>query len=390
MEKFRGVDYYAIESLLSEEERMVRDAVRDWVEAEFLPLITEHHRAGTFPVALIPKLGELGVFGATLKGYGCAGLSNVAYGLIMQELERGDSGLRSAASVQSGLVMYPIYTYGSEAQKDTWLPAMARGEKVGCFGLTEPDHGSDPGGMRTRAKRVGDSYVLNGTKLWITNGSIADVAVVWAKEDDGEIYGYLVERGTPGFGTLDIHGKFSMRASITSELSFQDCRIPLANKLPNVKGLRGPLGCLNQARYGIAWGAVGAAMGCYDWALQYAQQRIQFGKPIGTFQLVQQKLVHMITEITKAQLLCLQLGRLKDAGQARPQQVSMAKMNNVQIALDTARLARDILGAAGIVDEHPVIRHMMNLETVNTYEGTHDIHTLIIGRDITGLDAFGM
>src|SRR6266705_3411388 len=299
MEKFRGVDYYGIESLLSEEERMIRDAVRDWLEAEFVPVVAEHHRAGTFPLALIPRLGELGVFGATLKGCGCAGLNNVTY------------------------------------------------------------------------------------------GSIADVAVVWAKEDDGEIYGYLVERGTPGFSTLDIHGKFSMRASITSELSFQDCRIPLANKFPNVKGLRGPLGCLNQARYGIAWGAVGAAMACYDWTLQYAQQRIQFGKPIASFQLVQQKLVWMITEITKAQLLVLQLGRLKDQGTLRAQQVSMAKMNNVQIALDTARLARDILGAAGIVDEHPIIRHMMNLETVNTYEGTHDIHTLIVGRDITGLDAFG-
>jgi glutaryl-CoA dehydrogenase len=373
MEKFRGVDYYGIENLLSEEERMIRDAVRDWVEAEFLPIVGEHHRAGTFPVSLIPQLGELGVFGATLKGYGCADLNNVAYGLIMEELERGDSGLRSAASVQSGLVMYPIYTYGSDAQKEKWLPAMARGEKVGCFGLTEPDHGSDPGAMKTRARRQGDAYVLNGTKLWITNGSIADVAVVWAKEDDGEIY-----------------GKFSMRASITSELSFQDCRIPLESKFPKVKGLRGPLGCLNQARYGIAWGAVGAAMACYDWALQYAQQRIQFSKPIASFQLVQQKLVWMITEITKAQLLCLQLGRLKDAGQLRPQQVSMAKMNNVQMALDGARLARDILGAAGIVDEHPIIRHMMNLETVNTYEGTHDIHTLIIGRDITGLDAFGV
>jgi glutaryl-CoA dehydrogenase len=256
MEKFRGVDYYGIEGLLSEEERMIRDAVRDWVEAEFLPLVTEHHRAGTFPVSLIPKLGELGVFGATLKGYGCAGLNNVAYGLIMQELERGDSGLRSAASVQSGLVMHPIYTYGSDAQKEKWLPEMARGAKIGCFGLTEPDYGSDPGGMKTRARRQGDAYVLNGTKLWITNGSIADVAVVWAKEDDGEIYGYLVERGTPGFSTIDIHGKFSMRASITSELSFQDCRIPLENKFPKVKGLRGPLGCLNQARYGIAWGAV--------------------------------------------------------------------------------------------------------------------------------------
>src|SRR5881296_3007104 len=389
MEKFRGVDYYGIEDLLSEEERMVRDAVRDWVETEFLPVVTEHHRAGTFPVELIPKLGELGVFGATLKGYGCAGLNHVAYGLIMQELERGDSGLRSVASVQSGLVMFPIFAYGSEAQKEQWLPRLATGARVGCFGLTEPDHGSDPGAMKTRARRQDGAYVLNGTKLWITNGSIADVAVVWAKEDDDEIGGFLVERGTPCFSTLDIHGKFSMRASITSELSFQDCRIPLANKLPNVKGLRGPLGCLSQARYGIAWGAVGGAMACYDWALRYAQQRVQFGKPIASFQLVQQKLVWMITEITKAQLLALQLGRLKDQGKARAQQISMAKMNNAQIALDTARMARDIMGAAGIVDEHPVIRHMLNLETVNTYEGTHDIHTLIIGRDITGLDAFG-
>jgi glutaryl-CoA dehydrogenase len=391
MEKFRGVDYYAIEALLGEDERMVRDAVRDWVEAEYLPIVTAHHRAGTFPVHLIPKLGELGVFGATLTGYGCAGLNNVAYGLIMQELERGDSGLRSCASVQSSLVMHPIYTYGSDAQKDRWLPALATGEKIGCFGLTEPDHGSDPGGMKTRAVRQGDVWVLNGTKLWITNGSIADVAVVWAKDaEDQEIYGYLVERGTAGFSTLDIPGKFSMRASITSELSFQDCRIPLDHRLPRVKGLKGPLSCLSQARYGIAWGAVGASMACYDWALQYAQQRIQFAKPIAAFQLVQQKLVWMLTEITKAQLLCLQLGRLKDAGRARPQQISMAKMNNARIALETARLARDIMGAAGIVDEHPVIRHLLNLETVSTYEGTHDIHTLIIGRDITGLDAFGL
>src|SRR5213594_1478372 len=390
MEKFRGVDYYGIDGLLSEDERMIRDTVRDWVESEFLPLVTDAHRQGTFPTHLIPKLGEMGVFGATLKGYGCAGLNNVAYGLIMQELERGDSGLRSVASVQSGLVMYPIDAYGSEAQKEKWLPRLATGARVGCFGLTEPDHGSDPGAMKTRARRQDSAYVLNGTKLWITNGSVADVAVVWAKEDDDEIGGYLVERGTPGFSTLDIHGKFSMRATITSELSFQDCRIPLENKLPNVKGLRGPLSCLSQARYGIAWGAVGAAMACYDWALQYAQQRIQFGKPIASFQLVQQKLVWMITEITKAQLLVLQLGRLKDQGKVRAQHISMAKMNNVQMALDTARLARDILGAAGIVDEHPIIRHMLNLETVNTYEGTHDIHTLIVGRDITGLDAFGI
>jgi glutaryl-CoA dehydrogenase len=390
MEKFRGVDYYGIDELLTEEQRMMRDAVRDWVEAKFLPLVSQHHRAGTFPMELARDLGEMGVFGATLKGYGCAGLDNVAYGLIMQELERGDSGLRSFASVQSGLVMYPIYSYGSDAQKDRWLPRLQSGEALGCFGLTEPDHGSDPGSMKTRAVKKGGEYVLNGTKLWITNGSVADVAVVWAKGDDGEIGGYLVEKGTAGYSTIDIHGKFSMRASITSELAFADCRIPLENKLPGVKGLKGPLSCLSQARYGIAWGAIGAAMGCYDWALQYSQQRIQFNKPIGSFQLVQQKLVWMITEITKAQLLCWRLGQLKDAGRARPQQISMAKMNNVQMALDGARMARDILGAAGIVDEHPIIRHMMNLETVNTYEGTHDIHTLIVGRDITGLDAFGI
>jgi glutaryl-CoA dehydrogenase len=358
------------------------------VDAEFLPVVTEHHRAGTFPMALVPQLGALGLFGATLKGYGCAGLSNVAYGLIMQELERGDSGLRSFASVQSGLVMYPIYRFGSEAQKDRWLPALQQGTAIGCFGLTEPDHGSDPGGMATRAVRQGDRYVLNGTKLWITNGSVADVAVVWAKDEAGEVGGYLVEKGTPGFGALDIHGKFSMRASITSELSFQDCRIPLDNRLPGAKGLRAPLACLSQARYGIAWGAVGAAQACYDWALQYAKTRVQFGKPIAGFQLVQRKLVWMVTEITKAQLLCLQLGRLKDGPGVRPQQISMAKMNNVQMALETARMARDILGAAGIVDEHPIIRHLLNLETVNTYEGTQDIHTLIIGRDVTGLDAF--
>jgi len=343
MEKFRGVDYFGIEEHLSDEQRMIRDSVRDWVELRFLPIVTEHHRNATFPVEIAAELGEMGVFGATLKGYGCLGLDHVAYGLIMQELERGDSGLRSFASVQSGLVMYPIYSYGSDAQKDRWLPPLQSGEAIGCFGLTEPDHGSD-----------------------------------------------LVEKGTPGYSTLDIPGKFSMRASITSELAFQDCRIPLENKLPGVKGIKGPLSCLSQARYGIAWGAIGAAMGCYDWALQYAQQRIQFGKPIGSFQLVQQKLVWMINEITKAQLLCLQLGRLKDAGRVRPQQISLAKMNNVQMALDTARLARDILGAAGIVDEHPIMRHMMNLETVNTYEGTHDIHVLIVGRDVTGLDAFGI
>ncbi len=389
MEKFRGVDYYGIEELLTEEERLVRDTVRDWVEAEFLPLIQRHHREGTVPTHLIPELGAMGVFGATLKGYGCAGLGHVAYGLIMQELERGDSGLRSCASVQSALVMYPIYTSGSEAQKEKWLPRLQSGAAVGCFGLTEPDHGSDPGAMKTRARRKGDVYVLNGTKLWITNGSIADVAVVWAKDEENEIGGYLVEKGTPGFSALDIPGKFSMRASVTSELSFQDCAIPLENKLPGAKGLRAPLSCLSEARYGIAWGAIGAAMACYDWVLQYARSRIQFGKPIAAFQLVQRKLVWMLTEITKAQLLALQLGRLKEQGKARAQQISMAKMNNVWIALETARMARDIMGAAGIVDEHPVIRHMLNLETVLTYEGTHDIHTLVIGRDITGLSAFG-
>ena len=390
MEKFRGVDYYGIDELLTEEQRMMRDAVRDWVEAKFVPIVSQHHRDGTFPTELAKDLGEMGVFGATLKGYGCAGLDNVAYGLIMQELERGDSGLRSFASVQSGLVMYPIYSYGSDAQKERWLPRLQSGDALGCFGLTEPDHGSDPGSMKTRAVKKGQEYVLNGTKLWITNGSVADVAVVWAKGEDGEIGGYLVEKGTPGYSTLDIHVKFSMRASITSELAFADCKIPLENKLPGVKGLKGPLSCLSQARYGIAWGAIGAAMGCYDWSLQYAQQRVQFNKPIGSFQLVQQKLVWMITEITKAQLLCLRLGQLKDMGKARPQQISMAKMNNVQIALDAARLARDILGAAGIVDEHPIIRHMMYLETVSTYEGTHDIHTLVLGQEVTGLDAFGI
>ena len=389
--KFQGVDFYNVDGLLSEEERAVRDTVRAWVDDNVLPVIAEHYLEGRFPKHLVPQMAELGLFGANLpEEYGCAGLNHVAYGLIMQELERGDSGLRSAASVQSALVMYPIHAYGSDAQKERWLPALAAGTAVGCFGLTEPDHGSDPGGMKTRAARRGDSWILNGTKLWITNGSIADVALVWAKDaEDHEIYGYLVERGAPGFSTLDIHGKFSMRASITSELSLQDCRIPVENRLPGVKGLKGPLSCLSQARYGIAWGAVGAAMACYDWALQYAQQRVQFGRPIASFQLVQQKLVWIVTEITKAQLLCLRLGRLKDEGRARAQQISMAKMNNVQIALDTARMARDILGAAGIVDEHPVIRHLMNLETVNTYEGTHDIHTLIIGRDITGCDAFG-
>jgi len=387
MGTFTGVDYYGIEELLSPEERLIRDTVRDFVEAEVLPVIDQHNRAGTFPVHLIPRLGELGVLGANLQGYGCAGINNVAYGLAMQELERGDSAIRSFASVQGPLAMYALHAFGSEAQKRHWLPALAAGRKVACFGLTEPDHGSDPAGMETKAVRAGEGYVLNGTKLWITNGSTADVAVIWARVGD-TVGGFLVERGTPGFATRDIHGKLSMRASVTSELTFQDCPIPAENRLPGADGLKAPLSCLNQARYGIAWGAVGAATACYEAALRYAKARRQFGKAIAGFQLVQQKLVTMLTEITKAQLLCLHLGRLKDAGKLRHTQVSLAKRNNVEQALRIARLARDIHGANGIVDEYPVMRHLCNLETLSTYEGTHDIHTLILGRDITGIAAF--
>jgi len=387
MGKFRGVDFYEIEELLTEQERMVRDTACAFVDEEVLPVIRMHHRAGTFPTGLIPKMGALGFFGANLKGYGCAGINNVAYGLLMQELERGDSAIRSCASVQGALVMYPIHTFGSEAQKERWLPKLAAGEAIGCFGLTEPDHGSDPGGMTSKAVKVRDGFLLNGAKMWITNGTLADVAVVWAKLD-GEVCGFLVEKGTSGFRAPEIEGKFSLRASVTSELIFEDCLIPETNLLPQAQGLKATLMCLIQARYGIAWGAVGAAMACYDTALTYAKSRIQFGKPIASFQLVQDKLVTMLTEITKAQLLCLRLGRLKDAGRLRAAQVSLAKRNNVASALDIARLARDLLGAAGIVDEYPVIRHLLNLETVKTYEGTHDIHTLILGRDITGLSAF--
>ncbi len=386
MSGFQGVDYYEVEGLLSEEERMMRDVARAFTDQQVLPIVTQHFRQGTFPSGLIRKMGDLGFLGANLQGYGCAGVNNVAYGLIMQELERGDSGVRSFASVQGSLVMYPIHAFGAESQKARWLPRLASGEAVGCFGLTEPDFGSDPGNMATKAVSVGAEYVLNGTKLWITNGSIADLAVVWAKLD-GVVRGFLVERGAPGFTARDIHGKHSMRASVTSELSFQDCRIPAENLLPKSDGLRAPLSCLNQARYGIAWGAVGAAVACYQAALDYSRQRVQFNKPIASFQLVQQKLVHMLTEITKAQLLCLQLGRLKDAGRLRHTQVSLAKRNNVAAALEIARQARDIHGANGIVDEYPVIRHMLNLESVFTYEGTHDIHTLILGRDITGISA---
>ncbi|MBI3247987.1 MAG: acyl-CoA dehydrogenase family protein [Deltaproteobacteria bacterium] len=386
------VDYFQIEELLTEEERLVRDTARRFVDEEFLPRVKECFREGTFPQELIPRLGELGFLGLTLPTqYGCAGLNSVCYGLVSQELERGDSGLRSFASVQSSLVMYPIYTFGSEMQKNFWLPRLARAEAIGCFGLTEPDFGSNPGGMITRAKRAEGGFVLNGTKRWITNGSISDVAVVWAKlEENGKdvIRGFLVEKERPGFTRLDIEGKFSMRASITSELIFEDCWIPEENLLPNSGGIKSPLMCLTQARYGISWGATGAAIACYESALDYAKSRIMFSRPIAGYQLVQAKLVGMITEITKAQLLSLRLGRLKDAGTMRPEHVSMAKMNNVSTALQTARVARDILGGNGIIDEYPIIRHMLNLETVNTYEGTEDIHRLTIGRDITGLNAF--
>jgi len=379
-------DYYGVAELLSEEERMTAASVRTFVEREALPLIEGCHAREEFPRQLIPRMAEMGMFGAHLKGYGCAGLSAVAYGLICQELEAGDSGLRSMASVQGSLAMYAIHRWGSEEQKRRWLPEMAAGRAIGCFGLTEPDHGSDPGGMITRARRDGAHWILSGTKRWITNGSISDVAVVWAKDGDA-IRGFLVERGMPGYSTSDIKGKFSLRASITSELVLEDVRVPEANRFPEVEGLTGPFSCLNQARYGIVWGALGAARTCYLTALRYAQERTQFDRPLAGFQLVQQKLVHMCSEITKGQLLAWRLGRLKDAGTVRPQQVSLAKRNNVSQALDIARLARDVLGANGIVNEYPVIRHMMNLETVNTYEGTFDMHTLIVGRDITGLDA---
>jgi glutaryl-CoA dehydrogenase len=380
------VDYYGVEELLGQEERMTRASVRSFVEREALPVLEACHAREEFPRQLIPRMAELGLFGANLKGYGCPGLSNVAYGLMMQELEAGDSGLRSMASVQGSLAMFAIWRWGSEAQKQRWLPDMAAGRAIGCFGLTEPDHGSDPGGMETRARRDGDGWVLSGTKRWITNGSISHVAVVWAKDGD-TIRGFLVEPGTPGFSTHDIKGKFSLRASITSELVLEDVRVSRDAMLPAAAGLGGPFSCLNQARYGIAWGAIGAARTCYLTALRYAQERRQFDRPLAGFQLVQNKLVHMLNEITKAQLLAWRLGQLKDAGTMRAEQVSLAKRNNVGAALDIARLARDVLGANGIVNEYPVIRHMMNLETVNTYEGTYDMHTLIVGRDITGVDA---
>ncbi len=388
MKKFESPDYYDVDHLLSDEEKMIRQSVREWVDEEVMPVIEQAYQKAEFPMHLVPQMAELGLFGANLpEKYGCAGVNNVAYGLMMQELERGDSGIRSFASVQGALVMYPIFTYGSEAQKDYWLPKLARGEKIGCFGLTEPDFGSNPGGMQTKAVKDGHSYILNGAKMWITNGSIADVAVVWAKLD-GEIRGFLVEKGTAGFEAPETKDKHSLRASVTSELVFQDCRIPAENMLPLAKGLKAPLSCLTQARYGIAWGAIGSAMACYDEALNYAKTRIQFDKPIASFQLVQNKLVYMITEITKMQLLALQLGRLKDQNKMRFTQVSLAKRNNVYHALQIARMARDILGANGIVSEYQSMRHMCNLESVYTYEGTHDIHTLILGEDITGIPAY--
>src|SRR5881409_2088164 len=387
--KFRGVDFLEFDSLLTDDERLVRDTARKFIEDNLIPIIEECNRAGRFPRELVKPMAELGFFGASLKGYGCAGMSNVEYGLVTQELERGDSGVRSFVSVQSALVMYPIYAFGSDEQKNTWLPAMQKGEKLGCFGLTEPDFGSNPGGMRTRARKVGNEYVLNGEKMWITSGSIADVAVVWAKGEDDKIRGFLVEKGAPGFKAWDVHGKWSLRASVTSGLAFTDCEIPEENLLPGVVGLKGPLSCLNQARYGIGWGALGAAMACYDTALQYAKTRKQFAnKPIASHQLVQEKLAWMITEIVKGQLLALHVGRLKDKGKVDPSHISMLKMNNVGIALDTARKARDILGANGIVDDYCIMRHMNNLESVYTYEGTNDIHKLVIGERITGIAAF--
>ncbi len=388
MARFAGVDYMLIDSLFSEQELLVRQTTRQFVEDKVVPIIRDCYRDARFPMELIPEIGELGFLGANLEGYGCAGLSNVEYGLIMQEIERGDSGLRSFVSVQGALVMYPIYTYGSAEQKERWLPKLQSGEAVGCFGLTEPGFGSNPAGMQTRAKRDGDCWVLNGEKTWITNGSMADVAIVWARAEEG-IRGFLVEKGTAGFTTSEIHGKLSMRASVTSSLALADCRVPASAMLPEAKGLKAPLSCLSQARYGIGWGVIGAAMDCYETARQYSVDRKQFeGRPIASHQLVQEKLAWMITEITKAQLLAIQAGRIKDQGKIDPAHISMLKRNNVAMALDCARLSRDLLGANGIMDEYPIMRHMCNLETVKTYEGTDHIHTLVIGERVTGVAAY--
>jgi glutaryl-CoA dehydrogenase len=388
MAKFPGVDYLLIDSQLNEQEKMVRQTARQFVDDRVIPQIRDCFRDGRFPKELIGEMGKLGFFGANLEGYGCAGMSNVEYGLIMQELERGDSGVRSFASVQGALVMYPIYTYGSEEQKQTWLPRLQSGDAIGCFGLTEPGFGSNPAGMLTKARRDGSDWVLNGEKTWITNGSVADVAVVWARAEEG-IRGFLVEKGTPGFSSSELHGKLSMRASVTASLALSDCRVPESAMLPGAKGLKGPLGCLSQARYGIGWGVIGAAMDCYETARAYSVLRKQFDdKPIASHQLVQEKLADMITEITKAQLLALHCGRLKDAGKIEPWHISMLKRNNARIALDCARQARDVLGGNGIMDEYPIMRHLCNLETVKTYEGTDHIHTLVIGERVTGVAAY--
>jgi glutaryl-CoA dehydrogenase len=389
--KFQPFDFLHLDSSFTEDELLVRRTARDFVQDNLIPIIEDCFREGRFPRELVPQMGELGFYGANLEGYGCAGMSNVEYGLVMQELERGDSGLRSFVSVQSALVMYPIYTFGSDEQKNTWLPTLASGEKLGCFGLTEPGFGSNPGEMTATARKSGDEYILNGEKMWITSGTIADVAIVWAKveDEDNRIRGFLVEADRPGFSAHDVHGKWSLRASVTSGLSLQDVRIPAANLLPGTGGLRSPFMCLNQARYGISWGAIGAAMDCYSTALQYAKLRKQFhGQPIASHQFIQEKLVWMAGEISKAQLLSLHVGRLKDTGKEGHEHISMAKRNNVWMALESARLARDILGANGITEDYPIMRHMMNLESVKTYEGTHDIHTLILGQHLTGIPAY--
>jgi glutaryl-CoA dehydrogenase len=384
---YKGIDYYDIESELTDQSRLIRDTVRNFVDREFLPVVREHYRAGTFPVELAGTMGKLGLFGANLTGYGLPGIDQISYGLMMQELERGDSGLRSFVSVQGALVMYPIWKFGSDAQKEHWLPRLATGEAIGCFGLTEPDFGSDPGGMITRAVKKGNEYRLSGVKMWITNGSIADLAVVWAKLD-GEIRGFLVERGSEGFSSGEVAGKLSLRASVTAELVLDEARVPAENLLPGTDGLKSALSCLNQARYGIAWGAVGAAMACFDEVLSYCRERKVFGKPVAGYQLTQAKLADMLTAITQGQLLSLQLGKLKESGRLRPQQVSLAKRNNVRMALEVARTARGMLGANGISDEYQTMRHMCNLESVDTYEGTYEVHTLVLGRDLTGIDAF--
>lgn len=389
-DRFQAPDYYLLDDLLTDEHKLIRSTVREWVKKEVSPVIEDYAQRAEFPKHLIKGLAEVGAFGPYIPTqYGGAGLDQISYGIIMQEIERGDSGLRSTASVQSSLVMYPIYTYGSEEQRTKYLPKLATGELMGCFGLTEPDAGSNPSGMLTNFKDAGDHVILNGSKMWISNAPFADIAVVWAKDEAGDIRGLVVERGMEGFTTPETHGKWSLRASATGELVFDNVKVPKANIFPTIKGLKGPLGCLNSARYGISWGVIGAAMDCYDSALRYSKERMQFGRPIGGFQLQQKKLAEMVTEITKAQLMVWRLGMLKNENRATPQQISMAKRNNVNMALEIAREARQIHGGMGITGEYPIMRHMMNLESVITYEGTHDIHLLITGMDITGLNAFG-